>query len=118
MRRAAALGADLHDAYAFAGRGEHDLAFNDIDTDRLLDINIGAGLDGGNHGQGVPMVGRGNEHHVEILFLQHFPVIAVDARLLFRSLACRDHFGGIAQHVFVHVAKRNHFHRSDLDEAK
>ena len=42
VRRAAALRADLHDALVLARRGEHRLALDDVDADRLLDIDIDA----------------------------------------------------------------------------
>ena len=42
VRRAAALRADLHHAVVLARRGQHRLAFDDIDADRLLHIDIDA----------------------------------------------------------------------------
>ena len=44
VRRAAALRADLHDALVLASGGEHRLAFDDVDADRLLHINVDAGF--------------------------------------------------------------------------
>ena len=76
MRRAAALRADLHHAIVFARRGEHRLAFRDIDADRLLAIDIRAGLHRLDHRQRVPMVGRADEHDVEVLLLEHLAIVA------------------------------------------
>ena len=42
VRRAAALRADLHHAVVFARGGEHRLAFDNIDADRLLHVDIDA----------------------------------------------------------------------------
>ena len=67
VRRAAPLRADLHDALVLARRRDHRLALDDIDADRLLHLDVGAGLDGGDHRQRVPVVRRVDEDDVEIL---------------------------------------------------
>ena len=67
MRRAAALGANLHHALVLAGGGEHGLALDDIDADRLLHIDVRPGLDRRDHRQGVPVVGRADQDDVEVL---------------------------------------------------
>ena len=69
--RAAALRSHLHHALVLARGGDHGLAFDHIDADRLLHVDIGAGLDGGDHGQGVPVVGRGDQDDVEVLLREH-----------------------------------------------
>ena len=71
VRRAAALRADLHDAAVLAGGGEHRLALDHVHADRLLHVDVGPGLDGGDHGQRVPVVGRGDEDDVEVLLGEH-----------------------------------------------
>ena len=118
MRCAAALGADLDDALVFAGRGEHGLAFDDIHADRFLHIDIGAGLDRGNHRQGVPMVGRGDQDDVEVPFLEHLAIIRVSARLLFRELAGGDDFGCLRKHVLIDIAERDDLDRRDLNQTE
>ena len=80
MGRAPALGSHLHDPPVLAGRGEHGLAFHHVHADRLLHVDIGTGLDGGNHGQGVPVVGRGDEDDVQVFLRQHLPVVRVGPR--------------------------------------
>src|SRR5262249_21573665 len=47
--RAPALRADLHDALVLARGGDHRLALDNIDADRLLHVDVGAGLAGSNH---------------------------------------------------------------------
>ena len=91
VRRAAALGADLHDPLVLAGGGEHGLALDHVDADRLLDVDVGPGLDGGDHRQGVPVVGRGDQDDVEVLLLEHLAVVGVGARRLLRRLPVGDH---------------------------
>ncbi len=77
VRRAAALRADLHDPLVLAGRGQHGLALGHVDADRLLHVDVGARLDGRDHRQGVPVVGRGDQDDVEVLLLEHLAVVAV-----------------------------------------
>jgi len=117
VRRAAPLRADLDHPLVPAGGGEHGLPLGHIDADRLLDIHIGAGLDGGDHRQGMPVIGRGDENDVQVLLFEHLAVIAVRARLLLRCLASGDEFGCALQHPPVHVADRDDFDRGHLDQA-
>ena len=116
VRRAPALGADLHDPLCFARRGQHGLALDHVHADRLLDIDVGPGLDGGDHRQGVPVVGRGDQDDVEVLLLEHLAIVGVGARGLLRGLARGGHLGGIGEHLLVDVAERDDLDRSDLDE--
>ena len=116
VRRAAALRADLHDALVLAGGGQHGLALGHVDADRLLHVDVGPGLDGGDHRQGVPVVGRGDQDDVEVLLLEHLAVVGVGARLLLRGLPAGDHVGGLGQHLLVDVAQRDDLDRRDLDE--
>ena len=44
VRRAAALRADLHDALVLARGGQHRLALDHVDADRLLHVDVGPGL--------------------------------------------------------------------------
>ena len=116
VRRAAALGADLHDPLVLAGRGQHGLALGHVDADRLLDVDVGARLDGRDHRQGVPVVGRGDQDDVQVLFLEHLAVVGVGARSLLRGLPVGDDLGGLGQHLLVDVAQRNDLDRRDLDQ--
>ena len=58
VRSRASLQADLHHALVLARRGEHGLAFQDVNADRLLAVDIGTRLASGDHRQGVPMIRR------------------------------------------------------------
>src|SRR5262245_10843732 len=80
---ATALRAGLANAVEFAGGLDDAAAFADVVADRLLDVNVLAGLHGPDGGQGVPVVGRGNADGVN--------------RLVFENLAdVLDVFGGEA----------------------
>ena len=118
MRCAATLRADLHDAFVFAGGGEHRLAFDDIDADRLLTVDVDAGLHGLDHGEGMPVIGRADQHDVEIFFLQHLAVIVVGARLFLRSWRVATMIGRIGKHLLVDIAKGHDFDGRDLNQAE
>ncbi len=62
------------------------------------------------------MVGRRDEHDVEIAFGQHFPEVAVGAWRLFRNLASGNHTGGVGKHMLVGVAQRDDLNRFNLYE--
>lgn len=66
MGCAAALSADLDDAFMFAGGGNHGLPFNDINADRFLDPDIEASLAGFDHGECVPVVGCIDEDEIDV----------------------------------------------------
>ena len=118
MRRAAPLRADLDDAVMLPRGGKHRLAFNNIDADWFLAVNVRARFEGSDHRERMPMIRRSDEHDVEVLFLEHLAIITVGARFLFRFLPVAYHLGGVREHVLVHVTQRNHFHRRNLNQAK
>src|SRR5437764_528817 len=62
------------------------------------------------------MVGRTNEHDVEVLLFQHLAIIVVGARLLFGFLTLAGDLDGLGEHVFVRIADGNDFHWRDLNE--
>ena len=76
MRRRALLGADGHDLVGLAGRADHRLALGDVVRDRLLDIDVLAGQHGLDRGQGVPVVGRGDDDAVDVFAVEHGAVVA------------------------------------------
>ena len=118
VRRAAPLRAHLHHALMLSRGGQHGLAFDDVDTDGLLHVDIGPGLDGGDHGQGVPVIRRRDLDDVEVFLLEHLAIVVVEARLLFGALAGGDEIGGLGQHLLVHVAERDDFDRCDLHQTQ
>ena len=75
VRRAAALRADLHHALILARRGQHRLAFGHIHADRLLAVDIAAGLYRLDHRQRMPVVGRRDQDDVQVLLAQHLAVV-------------------------------------------
>ena len=115
--RAPALGADLDDS-ARPPRGvHHRLPLGNVDADRLLNVDVGPRLDGGNHRQGVPVVGRGDQDDVKVALGEHCAVIAISPRLLLRRLPEGDLLGGLLEHDGVDVADRDDFHVGlDLEE--
>ena len=118
MGRGAALQADLHHPVVLAGGGEHRLALDDVDADGLLAVDVGSGLAGRDHGQGMPVIGRGDQDEVKFLAGEHLPVVGIRAGLLARLLAGRGHPGGFPQRPAVDVAQRNDVDRLHLDEAE
>ena len=115
VRRALALRADLHHALVLAGRGEHRLAFEHVDADRLLQIDVGAGLDGGDGVQRVPVVGRADEHDVEVLLLEHLAVVGV-GRGGFWLRPLPGDLDRLGEHVLVRIAEGDDLDRRDLHE--
>ena len=96
--------------------GEHRLALDHVHADRLLHVDVGPRLDGGDHRQGVPMVRRGDQHDVQVLFLEHFAVVAVEPRLLLRRLPGRHQLRGLGEHPLVDVAQRHDLDRRHLEQ--
>ncbi len=77
----AAVEADLDKAAGFAGGAEHGFAFVDGVGDGFFNVDVGAGADGVDGGEGVPVVGSGDDGDVGTLFLEEFAVVAVTAGL-------------------------------------
>ena len=99
--RRALLGADGHDLVGLAGGAEHRLAFGDVVRDRLLDVDVLAGQHGLDRGQGVPVVGRGDDHRVQVLAVEHRPIVAGRVRGV--AFVFLDAFGGFAGVVVIDV---------------
>ena len=113
---AAPLRPYLHYLPVLARRAQHGLSLRYIHADGLLAIDVGASLDCFNHRQRVPMIWGSDLDNIQILFLQHFAVVAVRPRPLLRRLPGCDHIGALGQHSFIDVAERHHFNRRDLNE--
>jgi hypothetical protein len=116
VRGGAAFQSHLDHALMFPGGGQHGLPFEHIHTDGLLHVHIRAALDGGDHGQRVPMVGRATSTTSRSFSASISPVIVIRARFLFRLLARGHQIRRLRQHIAVHVAQRNDLHGRDLDE--
>jgi hypothetical protein len=78
--RTAALDADLHNALRFGGHLNHPAPFGHGERKRLFDIDVLAGAAGVDHHEGVPVVGRGDGHGVDVTVLEQLPVVLVARR--------------------------------------
>src|SRR5262249_48693027 len=67
--------AHLGDAIVLARGGDHGAAFADRVGERLLDEDVLAGAAGGDGGQGVPVVGRGDHDGVDIFDIEQLAEI-------------------------------------------
>ena len=118
VRRAAPLEVHLHDSPQASRLGDHGLPLGHVDADRLLDVHVGPRPHRLDRDQGVPVVGRRDEHHVEVALGEHLPVVAVRPRALPRRLAGGHARGGVVEHRGVDVAQRDDLDGSDLEEAE
>ncbi len=92
--------AHLGDALVLLGRGHHGPALGDPVRQRLLAVDVLAGLAGQDGRDRVPVVGRGDHDGVDILAVEHLAEIVVGLRLAVgRRL-------GPPQMRLVHVADR------------
>jgi hypothetical protein len=116
VRRAAPLRTDLHHAFVLSCGGEHRLAFHHVDGDRLLAIDMCAGLHSGDHIQRVPVVRRAHQDDIEVLLRKHGAVVGERARFLVRGLALGHQVRSFRQHAAVYIAERDHLHRRHLNQ--
>ena len=116
MGRAPPLGAHLHYPIVLASRGNHRLPLGHVHADGLLNVHVGSGLDRGDGGQSMPVIGRAHDDDIQVLSRQHLPIIGERPRLLPGGLPGGGHLGGLGQHLPVHVAERDNLHGGNLDE--
>ena len=83
------LAAALEHAAVFAHRLHHQPALADRQRHRLLGIDILAGLARVDARQRTPVLRRRGDDRVNILPLEHLPVVLVDLRLVVRRLLAR-----------------------------
>lgn len=92
----AAMEPDLDLASGFAGGADHGAAFVDGVGDGFFDVDVGAGFDGIDGGEGVPVVRRGDDGDVGAFLLEEFAVVLVDAGLIGRDFVdFVEGFGGL-----------------------
>ena len=77
---AAALRAGLDDAVVLPGGLDHPPAFAHVVADRLLDVDVLAGLACPDRRQRVPVVGGGDRDGVDRLVVEHAPDVLHDGR--------------------------------------
>src|SRR5665213_1367757 len=116
MRRAAALRAHLYYTVIPAGGCHHGPSFGYIDADGLLTINIGARLGGFNHGEGVPVIRRGDEADIETALFQHVAIVVEELRFLTGFLARSHDVRRLGKLLRIHVAKRDDFDGFNLNQ--
>ncbi len=74
-RGAAALSAVLHQCLIASGCLDQQPPLADVVRDRLLDVDVLAGIAGQDRGDRVPMIGRGDHDRIDGLVIQHPPQI-------------------------------------------
>ena len=98
------LRAHLADAIVLLDGVAHRQALRQVQRHRLLDVEILAGLAGGDGLERVPVRQGGDDHRVEVLVLEHLPVVAVSAA------GGLEPFDGRFEPVLVHIASRGDDH--------
>src|SRR3979490_395448 len=78
--RAANLRAGLANAIELAGRLDDPPAFADVMADRLLDVDVLAGLHGPDGGQGVPVIRRCDRDDIDGLIFQDLADVLFELR--------------------------------------
>ena len=103
------LVAQLRHDFAFAGRLHHEPDFADAVGQRLLAVDVLAQLHGHDRGQGVVMIGDGDEDGVDVLMdlVEHLAIVVelLDAGRLDVGPLVVDEFLALRHVPFVHVAK-------------
>ena len=61
------------------------------------------------------MVGRSDEHDVQLMSLKHFAIIVVGARFFAGGLSLARNLDRATQHILVRIAEGDHFRRRHLD---
>ena len=103
MLTAAALRADLHDAFVFAGGVPELLPLMDSLCERLLDVDVLAGLGGENAHAGVPVIGRRDHHGIDVFVLENaFEFLDIVG---LAALGLSDLAADLAEDLFVEIAE-------------
>jgi hypothetical protein len=116
MRGALPLSADLDHAAVFPGSGQNGFAFDHIHADRLLQVDVRTSLDRRDRVQRVPVIGRTDDHDIQVLLLQHLAVIGIAARRFAGFLPLAGDFQRSGQHPLVGVADRDDLDRRNLNQ--
>src|SRR4051794_34897938 len=77
VRRHTPMGANLDNFASLPSRVDHGPSFLDRVADGLLHINVSAGFHGGNSYQRMPMIRRGDDANLRLLFIQECPEVAI-----------------------------------------
>ena len=107
MRADAAMQSHLDDAVGGLGGAQHGLALGDGMAGRFFHKQMRARFQGGNGGQGVPVIGRGDNHNFRPQCCQHFLVVVEQSRWIAVEVF---HFAGSGlQGTAVNVAEADNF---------
>ncbi len=109
VRAGALLHSDLTDAVVYPRGLDDARPFVDGERERLLDVNVAAGIQGIDGAGGVPVVGRPDEHCVDFLLLEQRPVVGVGLRL-------RGHLLQMLEVVAEDIAEGDNFRLAGLKE--
>ena len=102
----------MYDRAFRARRREDRLTFANVDSDRLLKIDVASRFDRGDGDERVPMVRRSDENDVEIRLFERLAIVGELARFA-TVLTRRDLLGGLFERIAVDVANRD-----DVDIAR
>ena len=102
-----AFDADLDDDVVPLRGLDHEPALADVVAGRLLDVDVLAGVGGEDRPRGVPVVGRGDPHGLDLLIVEHLSQVLDRPRRLAGLL---DRLRRVRQPVGIHLA-----HVADLD---
>ena len=102
----------LHQAIVPFGRSHHNGGFANAVGQRLLHIHVFAGCTGIHRHQAMPVVRRGNDHHVHFLHGQHLPVIGKQRGLDVYLLQIGR---TLSQHRVIHIAQSHTLYGRDLE---
>ena len=86
MRRDSAVSSHLNDTVRVAGRIDHRSTFKNRVSHGLFDIDVGPCLHSRNRNQWMPVVRRGIDHNLRLLFVDQFTKILINLRRISRQL--------------------------------
>ena len=111
----------MEDALIFAGGLHHGAGFVNGEGERLFAIDIFARFAGGDGEEGVPVVGRGDDHGINVLPRQQITEVfilgaALEVLDAFDAVKLVHRFAGEHAASGVHIADRDHLGVGHLEE--
>ena len=104
MRGAPLLRPHLDDAVVAAGGVDHHAPFADRQRERLLDVDVLAGLARHDGRDRVPVIGGADDDGVDVLAIEHTPEIARRERRRLVVILL-DAIGGLRDLLIVYIAQ-------------
>ena len=99
----ARLGAALHEAVVLAGGLDHLPAFPDVVRDGLLDVDVLAGLSGGDGDPGMRVIRRGDRDGVDVFAFEQLAEVGVGVELV--AVPLLEAVGHAVEDLFIDVAE-------------